>query len=653
MRFATRIGGFTAMALWAVSAFSYLQCDAEYPGVAPPWPAPPEPEPIEVVELPLPPVAPTSDTGACTSTVNPRGTGCIGQSTYLFSGDFLPDGNHVVASVVFAGAPAAPDPASIYTGTQLIIVKTDNTTFPSGDAWKCITCGIPEANAIGFSSSSRPGSASLDYPQAFGDGSRLMAGTQVISCGDHQLTSEDCVPEETFVYPIRWQNNANDTGAGGSFRELRLHPDSVHLGFNSFAVTADGKLSQFAYFSRLSFNPSPSTGTPPLGPRYDLINVTRLFNEKATNPIEHRDGELFLHADAVTVGELRGFSGTGGEVTYLGSDVESCNIDVFAADLATGAVRRLTAHPEYVDPMHVSPDDAWTVVMDTRGSGRQMFLSGLRGVPPLTDLLTTTVCASTRNNGQRRFFQPWLIDRHGDRGCYFGQQVNAEGSGVPGSGDVNDPEWNGMADPRFSPDGTRIVYWQALTVPPACGGDNPLPCYNSTEPGGRTARMMLAKLTSRQPFVRNGTVPEASDVIPWGTPYDAGESSTPERLSLPGGIYTLRAKVNGSAEVVVTENAAQTGLQSIAVTYHDYSDDGVNVLRGTENVTASAPSMTLSQVDWFSNLERIGPTSRSTKITSPDGFHIVIDVLTNIFDANGTMTTTVDGVVYEQPLNGA
>ncbi|MEV7015977.1 hypothetical protein [Streptomyces sp. NPDC093991] len=53
-----------------------------------------------------------------------------------------------------------------------------------------------------------------------------------------------------------------------------------------------------------------------------------------------------------------------------------------------------------------------------------MFLAGMRGVPPLTDLLTTSAVPSVRNNRQRRFFQPYPIDRYGDRGDYFGQQIN-------------------------------------------------------------------------------------------------------------------------------------------------------------------------------------------------------------------------------------
>jgi hypothetical protein len=113
---------------------------------SPHFPEPPNPELIEVVELPLPPVVSSNATGACNAKINPRGTGCISVDTGgeqdFQSEDFTPDGKHIVANVVFIGAPAAPDPASIYDGEQLILITTDGTNFPNGDPWKCITCGV-------------------------------------------------------------------------------------------------------------------------------------------------------------------------------------------------------------------------------------------------------------------------------------------------------------------------------------------------------------------------------------------------------------------------------------------------------------------------------------------------------------------------------
>ncbi|WP_232794179.1 MULTISPECIES: TolB family protein [Pseudofrankia] len=605
-------------------------------------PAPPRPEPVSVSELPLPPVAPSEDPGACTKEINSRGTGCVGRQVGLQSGGYLPDGKAVSAVVTFVGAPAAPDPASVYTGHQLILVKTDGTTFPNGDAWKCVTCGLPDANAAGRNEP-------MDYPQPFNDGRRVLVGTNVVDCGTHPLADPACTPAETHVYPIRWQNTADDSGKGGNLRELRIHPDGVHLGFNSFTLT-NGKLGQFAYLGRLAFDPAPRTGVP-LAPRYDLTDVTRLFDPADRQPVEVDPADptrLRVNLDALSVGELRGFSRDGKEVAYIGSPAESSNIDVFAADLTTGKVRRLTANPEYVDPIDLSPDGKWLVAMDTRGSDRQMFLAGMRNIPPLTDLVTTSATSSTRNNGVRRFFQPILIDRYGDRGDYQGQRINGSGDGSPGA--VDDPNWNGMADPRWSPDGTAVVYWQALAVAPACGGANPLPCETSTEPGGRTARMMIARFTSRQASPAPRVAP-ISDDVPWGVKYVPG-SPTPTRPHPPAGTYTLPGAKAGFAEVEITETPDKVAIQTVAVTYTGYSDDGVHILNGTEKVTLANPSLTINKVDWFSDLTETGGGETVTKKSSPDGFHLTIDVLTNIFDAAGTLTTTVDGHAYRQPANG-
>ncbi|KAI3321897.1 hypothetical protein HD806DRAFT_502244 [Xylariaceae sp. AK1471] len=604
-------------------------------------PPPPEPEPIEITELPLPPVAPSTTEGSCTLDVNPLGNGCILRTGGLVQlGSFLPDGNHVIARVNFTGAPASPDPASIYSGDQIIIIKADGETFSNGSPWKCLTCGVPEDHARGRKDT-------LDYPQSFRDGKRLLVGANILDCGDFDLASDGCNPERTYIYPLRWNTAVDGSGEGGSIRELRLHPDNIHIGFNSFAVAGGAILTQYAYVGRLVFNPSPVTGLP-LSPRYDITNVTTLFNDAPEyQPILVEGDKIRINPKGISVGEFRGFSGTGKEATYIGYPKESSNIDVFAVDLATGAVRRLTSHPEYCDPIDISADDEWIAIMDTRSSNRQEFVAGMRHIPPLTDLVTTTATSSTRNNGARRFFQPYLLDRYGDRGDYYGQQINGAGDGSPGS--FNDPLWNGMADPRFSLDVTRVAYWQALVVSPSCGGANPLPCPNSTEPGGRTERAMVARFTERQPKAVQPVAP-MTEYIPWGTPYEPGLTLAPRLVSL-GGVYTLDGLTSGSAEVVITETSNGTALSSVAVTYKNFSDDGLTFLNGFENVTSRNPSITLNHVDWYSNLVQTGET-HATKKTSCNGFHLTIDVLLNIFEANGTLTTTINGTEYKQPANG-
>jgi hypothetical protein len=606
------------------------------PSSGPSTPPPPKPEPVKVQELPLPPAPDAS--GACSNT-----TGCV--TAVLQSGGFLPDAKEVTVAVTYGGAS---DPAGIYTGNQLIAVRTDGTKYSDGDAWRCITCGVPAANRAGASDG-------LDYPQPFHDGKRVLIGSNVLDCSPHLVTDDSCTPDAVHIYPIRWNVTADGSGKGGSIRELRINPDDVHLGFNGFVLTPD-RLDQFGYFGRLQFDASPTTGTP-LVPRYDLVNVTRLYDpapDKQAVTVDPADPhQLKIQTDVPTVGELRGFSKDGKEVFYIGNPTESSNIDVYAADLATGKVRRLTRNPEYIDPLDASPDGKWIVGMDTRGSGRQLFMAAMEGVPPITDILTTAAVSSVRNNGQRRFFQPWLIDRAGDRGTYQGQQLNA-GNGKPGS--ASDPNWNGEADPRWSPDGTSVVYWQALVTAPACGGANPLPCPTSTEPGGRTSRVMIARLTSRkaQPIAKHA-VATLSDDVPWGVKYQSG-TDVPTRWYPPAGTYTLQGAKSGSAQVQITYDGATQKISTIAVSYHDYSDDGVRTINGTEQVGSVAVSTYVTHIDWTSDLhEQVDLPGKAaltaTKLTGPDGFHLTISLIENKFDATGTLTTTVGKQAYTQPAN--
>ncbi|KAF3048318.1 hypothetical protein E8E12_011683 [Didymella heteroderae] len=438
------------------------------------------------------------------------------------------------------------------------------------------------------------------------------------------------------MYPIHWP------GADSTPREMRVHPDDTHIGWSSF--TPGG---QFAYFGRLSFNAAPADSGPRV-PRYDLVNINLLLDPARSAPLKTNATHLTIHHDAITVGELRGFSGSGDEITYIGYPSESTNIDLYAVHVETGAVRRLTSHPEYADPIAFSADDEWFVTMDTRGSDRQMWMAGLRGIPPLIDVVAVTAAASTRNNGARRFFQPILIDRHGDRGEYFGQRVNALGDGSNGA--INDPNWNGRADPAFSLDGTKIVYWQALVSAPACGGEALMECPESTAQGGREYRVMLAKLKDRK-SVPLKDVYKVPDYLTWATPFKPG-SLLPSRLIVPPGNYTLCGQVSGYAQV---RFIGEVSINRVAVNYTDYADGEDYVLNGYEDVTVSItpPKVWEDKLDWYSDIvqTRFGLVT-ATKRTRADGFHLRIDAMTNVFDANGTLTTTVGDKKYGQPVNG-
>jgi hypothetical protein len=585
-------------------------------------PAAPAPEPVSLKRLPTPPIAPSNTAGSCSLSVNPHGTGCISGLGQL--GGYI-DANHVVGNVTFAGAPAG----GIYTGDQLIIVKTDGTTFSNGDTWKCVTCGIPAGNRQSIN-------GPTDYPQPFNDGERILRGTNIIDCSPHQLIDDTCTPNETHIYPIVW-NIGSTTGIIQRMRELRIHPDDMHLGWNAYASQPGGSITEFGLLGLLTFNPAPTSGTP-LVPRYDMSNVSwlinttdPLLNERSISVNPANPSQLMFIPPAAHIGEFRGFTSSGSEALGIGTE-DSCNWDPWATNLQTGKSRRLGRNPNYMDPMNSSPDDNWTIMADGRTDNRMAFLGALPGVPPVID---NVGCAlqGIYNNGDRRFFEPWLIDRYGDRGSYNGQKINAGFDPTPGSGSLSDPLWNTRADPQFSPIGTSIAYYEIMVTPPACGGANPIVCPVSKEPGGFTTRWILASLTSRSPISAPPVIP-ISDNVPWGIPYFPG-NPLPARSYIPGGTYTLPGKVYGSATAVITQNATQTGIDSIEVTFTNYSDDGINVVNGSSSRTASGI--------YHENLTLSGGHTGNRVTTEPGGW-----VFSGATRA-GTLSTTIDGVTYTSP----
>lgn len=205
-----------------------------------------------------------------------------------------------------------------------------------------------------------------------------------------------------------------------------------------------------------------------------------------------------------------------------------------------------------------------------------MYYGAMQGIPPLTDVLTRMVMLSARygyRNGMRRFFQPILIDRWGDRGDYRGQQLNA-GDGVPGS--ASDPNWNARADPAWSPDGTSVVYWQALVAPPDCGGANPI----SSAPGGRRTRLMVARLPDRRPLRLGGQVAPAAVSVPWGTRYNPGDPMPKRCPSAPAGKYTMGGWKGGEAAVEIRK-APNGRITFVSAKYTGFTDDGSHIIGKT------------------------------------------------------------------------
>jgi hypothetical protein len=109
--------------------------------------------------------------------------------------------------------------------------------------------------------------------------------------------------------------------------------------------------------------------------------------------------------------------------------------------------------------------------------------------------------------------------------------------------------------------------------------------------------------------------------------------------------------VSGVATVLLEGTSTLGGSGTVTVAYRDYADEPGYVLNGHERVSAQVLGWD-NLIDWESDIVQTGVV-RASKKTSPGGFHLDINAETNIFNANGTLTTTIDGVEYKQPANGA
>ncbi|MQY21455.1 hypothetical protein [Nocardia macrotermitis] len=569
-----------------------------------------------LAELPAPPTAPSTDAGSCTHTINPHDTGCLRPAWGALGavGAYYPSSDYMLIGAQFAGAPTS-GPTSGYTGSQVLLVHTDGKTFPNGDPWKCLTCGV--AYPANFGSAS--GNNTFTYPiNGFHDGKRALAGSAVIDCGSYQFADPRCTPAQLRAYPLYWDNG---TGKPGQLREARLNPDDRHIGF-SYLITSATQFDEYSFAGTLGFDPANS--------RYDIGGVRVLYNPApAYQPYTVESGNRLRFNPAGMIGEFRGWTADGRSALGIQS-YESDNIDAWATDNVTGRSRLLTRHAMYTDPMAASPDGRHLLSEQLLGSGRMDFLGGMQGVPPLTDQAGTTGHVSgLHDNVNRRFFLPHLVDPTTGRS----EQLEPDGN------------WNTAADPAWLADSSAAVWAENL----ACGA-NPTPhtCADSTEPGGRNSRVMIARFPGFGP-TPPPSVPTAPDTT-WGLPYQPGQA-IPARPHLAAGSYTVRGSASGTAEVVVTENSSKSLVMTLAVTYSDFSDTPGVVLNGTESVVRESDSA-ISAMTLHENLRMTG-RHRGTKQTSePNGFTMSPALLQSNFQVTGTLTITIDGHTYTQPANG-
>ena len=578
--------------------------------------------PVQLSELPVPPTAPSDTAGSCTTAINPHGTGCVsGSWGALGSPGFFWDAHYVLLGVTFSGAPTS-GPSSVYTGQQVLLVRTDRKKFPNGDPWKCLTCGVSPDSEQGIVTSD------FTYPPAHalpGD-HQVLVGNGILQCGTgtltYDVTDSRCNPANTQILPIYWGNSPLGSGDSGPERpRVAAQPRRCPPRMESA-----GNQPELLQRVRLRRPTDIEHGQNPVRPDQRFVRYPtprHMWHRETRCPSEPRQ----------MIGELRGWTSDGKSILGIQSS-ESDSIDAWATSLATGKAEQLTRPRRVHRPdVHVPERQ-----MAARGASPRLGSTGLHlwhGGSPGGHRPAAHDRVRLRNSQQLEpALLPALVGLSGQRRTRS-EQVNAFG----------DPNWNAAADPVWLADSTAVVWAENL----ACGA-NPSRTSAAIRPSpvDRNSRVMIARFSLKP---SKATPPKPiSDTVPWGIPYTPGQAFPASTPSLPAGTYSLHGKVRGTATVVVTANATQD--TSIGVTYANFTDRPGYTINGTESVQLSGSSPFTATVTWQEDLALSG-LHNGTKVTSPDGFTLGASVLLqNNFQATGTMTTTIDGQTYTQPANG-
>lgn len=408
---------------------------------------------------------------------------------------FTADGEALLFSAQPEGSPRV----------ELMSVRED------GSELRCLSCGVaPEVTEP------------LLKPLPFTDGRRVILRVGLQNPGraaDHAVF--ECRPSvaqcnEAELVPIVIPPDDPEIVRQDQ-REFKIAPDGRHVGFTQVRAAAGGGTLLTAIVGTME-----------------------------------REGDVYPVRDArvvSTLGELKGFTPDGKSVIVTGfeSPYEAANPDATTLDLTTGAVTRVTRYPDYDEPVDFSPDGRWFVVGSARTSGLCETVAQVRRPNFLGDGLEPLI-GSLFVSDRASLLQPWIVATDLESADHPGQQLNP-GSAAEG--------YSGRAFPNWSPDGTRVTFWEGTTEPN-------LPPTTGT-------RIVVARLVGRRPVSPPGDRTSPDPV--WAPPL-AG------LLPIPPPTPSSRAGEHGGS--VEIEESTLGDAQVIEVTYRAFSDDGEFVIDGTE-----------------------------------------------------------------------
>lgn len=481
--------------------------------------------------------------------------------------------------------------SSTTTGNQLGIIRLDGSDF------RCLTCasGLITGN--------------LKVAQRFRDGQRLLVSGNnspnpkwnILECTPSIL---DC--QSSLMLPIQLPPNPDPTTGILQYRVPHVTFDDQWFVWTEVRLRGPGgNLSAIGRLVRQTDHYevqdarviAPPVSSLAIGTDSD---VWRNF----TQPFEAKEASM-----------------RGGLDWVMAGTPDAGHYDNFAIDLTSGAVRRMTRHPDHNEGISFSADEQWSIVASARTDNRVEFL-GLLPRPPYIDWIAFSLHfvaiagapsdgLSPGGNPNERdcYLDPWMIDRWFERGDYIGQRLLRPADG-----------WQSAAGGfEWSPDGTRLsiteLQWRRLTPP------------NTTVPG----RLRVFTLTNRDPIAPAAVVPMVATPDPtWALRYE--DWIVPNTF----GVTVIPGTASGTA--TITNDFANTLSGSTRVDFNNYSDDGASTLDGFEEIRI--PVLVTAGAEYEVDLTLSGAHSGTMQ------GELFYDFAA---DANtGEVVTTVDG----RTLNG-
>jgi hypothetical protein len=427
----------------------------------------------------------------------------------------------------------------------------DSTTWivrQDGSELLCIDCNFADRP---------PAQRSGGFVYAFSDGQRLLLTRGLGKRGgggsgaDADAWVLECTPSLRDCASHRFLDVDMSADRGPSAiihrRFWHLAPDEVHLGWMN--VRADGTVMIVARLERQA-------------DRYVAVDP-RAVNP--AGPLDGRDERADRWEAYSQLYELKSFTPDGQGILAVG--LPGHNIDVLRIDLASGAVTRLTANPDWDEDSSWSPDQRSFVLNSWRTRQRFDAFSWVPEIRGFNGLLLGAALATHYVSSWTGFqcnLSPWLLPATGDEGGKpLGQPLDTYGDDLTAAGNVSGRY-------VWSPDSTRVLLSEKTrTLPPGVQIPN---------------RIAVARLL-REPTT---AAPAATTVVgDWAPP--AAEYAGPHAMERT---IVVRGDSGGTATIRYSGSLGQNAATSIL--FDRFTDDGHSFVDGPMDISSVTGRWTLT-----------------------------------------------------------